>query len=272
MLDLDRKKQYLKWYRIAEKVLSDLLPPLTDDQILELISREDWFIFPLQYEADRRQAINRPLPHIDMTLRKEGKIRIGIRCNTVKSVENLKNILHDIHHREREELLQRLSSLGDDFQTLVLDKQKEYNFAQTPKHECMYSVQSNKVNEEKIQELFNTVEQIRDKGRRRMKEEELKHLPEAPVIDLVVIIIPLNEETFGQKLLVIRSIFEICAQIKTKAEIKRELKKLPKEMELVGFRCERCNVEYPVQNERKRFCEKCGMRVKRICKSKIQFN
>ncbi|MFB0523402.1 MAG: hypothetical protein ACETV1_06555 [Candidatus Bathyarchaeia archaeon] len=261
-----RKQEYLEWYNVSREVLPSLVPSLKDEDVQQLVSLRDWLIFPLLTEVERKQAVNRPDPHIDITLRDSGKIRIGIRCNTVKSVEKLRNILDGYHRQEKTQLLEQLRALDDRFVTLVISKQKEYNFAQAPKHETLFHAKSNSLDEAKIREIFSLADEIRQRGIDTRKEEALSFPPEAPVIDIVVISLPLDEETYRSALAKIGPIFETCLSIKTRSELTQEKKRLAKQMakvEFVGFICPRCQTKLPKQKDVGLiFCPTCGTRVK----------
>jgi len=265
-IDLSRKLEYLKWFNISKEMLPSLIPSLKDGDVQQLVSLRDWLIFPLPAEVERKQAINRPDSHIDITLREPGKIRIGIRCNTVRSVEKLRNILDGYHQKEKTLLLEQLRTLDDRYVTLVLSKQKEYNFAQAPKHETFFYAKSNTLDEAKIEQIFNLVDEIRQRGMDEKREQSLSFLPKAPVIDVVAVILPLNEEMYRSAIVKIGLIFETCLRIKTRPEIRRERKIIAKEKikkEFVGFICLRCQTKLPKQKDVGLvFCPTCGTRAK----------
>lgn len=265
-LDTLRRQEYLKWYKVSREVLPSLIPSLEEEDVQRHVSSRDWLIFPLPTETERKQAVNRPDPHIDITLREPGKIRIGIRCNTIRSVEKLRNILDGYHQQQKAQLVEQLRALDDRFVTLVLSKQKEYNFAQAPRHETLFYAKSNTLDEAKITEIFGLVDGIRQRGIDKKREQVMSFLPEAPVIDVVTVSLPLDEEIFRSALAKIGPIFETCLRIKTRSEISRERKKLAKKsvkVELVGFICPRCQTKLPKQEDtRIRFCPTCGTRIK----------
>lgn len=243
-----------------------MIPSLKDEDAPQQISSRDWFAFPLPTETERKQVVNRPDPHIDITLREPGKIRVGIRCNTLRSVEKLKNILDGYHRQEKDQLVKQLAALDDRFVTIVISKQKEYNFAEAPRHETLFHAKTNTLDEEKIREIFHLVGDIRQRGVDKKRDQALSFLPEAPVIDIVAVLLPLDEEIFRLALGKIGPIFETCLRIETSAEIARERKRIAKETPktvFVGFRCPRCQTKFPKQEGAGlRFCPTCGTRIK----------
>jgi hypothetical protein len=215
-------------------------------------------------ETDRKQAVNRPDPHIDITVRDPGKIRIGIRCNTIRSVEKLRNILDGYHQQEKAQLVEQLKALDDRFVTVVQRKRKEYNFAEAPQHEELFCAKSNALDEVKIREIFNLVDEIRQRGLDQRKEQVLGFLPEAPVIDVVAVSLPLDEQTFRSALAKMGPILETCLRIKTSSEISRERKRIAREMAkavFVGFVCPQCQRKFS-KEDRHRFCPSCGTLIK----------
>lgn len=259
-LDESKIQDYIKWYKIAKDVLPNLIPSLNEDEIKENISSKDWLIFPLPSEEGKQEAVNRPDPHIDITLRDPGKIRIGIRCNTIKSVEKLKNILERHHLKEKIQLIQQMRALDDRFSTQIISKQKEYNFAQAPKHETLFIAKSNIIDEAAIKNIFNVVDEIRQRGLDKKSEQSLHFLPEAPVIDLVVISMPLDEENFRSALAMIGPIFETCRRVKTRSEInfeRRKSKKAKMKTHFEEYTCYKCHIKLPIDSN-SRFCPNCG--------------
>jgi len=257
-----KKIEYLKWYRACEEALGEVVPHLNDEEVLKLVSPTDWLAFPFPYENDLKDVANRPDPHIDITLREEGAICIGIRCNTKKSVEKLKNILHGYHAKDKTSLIEQMRGLDDDFETLVFDKKKESNFAQSPQYECLYANRSNQINEQEIDKIFRIVKDVNETGVSRMRDEGRTYPPEAPVIDIVRVKTPLKGELFKQKASKLKHIFQICINIKTESELRQEMKKMRQkkpQFTFVGYECPKCQTIYSTKEfQGSKFCLKCG--------------
>jgi hypothetical protein len=257
-----KMEEYIRLYKISRDQLPTLIPALTDEEVRKQVSQRDWLIFPLPYEVARKQAVNRPDPHIDITLREPGKVRIGIRCNTIKSVEKLKNILNGYHKNEKKQLINHMTSLDDRFLTSIMSKQKEYNFAQAPKHEVIFQERSNTIDEDKITKIFGLLDEIRQRGIDKKKEMFVDFLPEAPVIDLTSIKLSLDEKEYRLALSDIGKIFETCISIKTRSEIEREEKRAKKgsKIHYKGYICQNCKTKFPLENK-PMFCPKCGSHI-----------
>ena len=260
-MEVDEKKlrEYVKLYQIARLQLPSLIPELTEFEIRQQVSARDWLIFPLFSEADRKEGVNRPDPHIDITLREPEKVRIGIRCNTIKSVDKLKNILNGYHAAEKDKLLLLMNSLDDRFITSIINKQKEYNFAQMPKHETIFQEKSNSINGIKIMEMFELIDKIRQRGIEKRKEQGVSFLPEAPVIDLTYVSVPLEEEAYRLAMIEIGKIYELCIRIKTISEIETIQKESNKRKKVIfqGYICTKCKATFPL-DQKPMFCPICG--------------
>lgn len=80
------KHNYISWYRLVEAVFGDLVPRLTDRDIVSFVSRNHWLILPQRGEDDKQEATRRSDSHISFALDKPMCIRIGLVCNTLSSV------------------------------------------------------------------------------------------------------------------------------------------------------------------------------------------
>lgn len=113
------KKKYLKWYDLAEEVLSGSIPHLVQEDVFKFISANDWLILPAGNEKNRTESAMRSDANIYFSLKNEGKIQIGLVCNTMESVRRMRNVLHGIHTVEKENLINHLRNLDDAFETIV---------------------------------------------------------------------------------------------------------------------------------------------------------
>jgi len=223
---------FVKWYRISESVLGNLIPHLSDQEIVSFVSDNKWLVVPTEYETDRRDSINRRDPAMFINLSEKGKIGLGIVYNTLASVERLRNILHTFHSLNKDELLKGLNELDDEFMTTVERKTKHYYFGQTPEYEEELKFHSNKIDSSSIFEIFKRADQIRHEGRREMKRRGIHWNPILPHINLAITWTERNEDVFRAKLEELKPIYEIVLRIKTDREIKDEEARLEKEKEI----------------------------------------
>jgi hypothetical protein len=260
-----KRSDYTYWYRLAEEVFGNLIPHLTDEKIAQLApKRDNWFPIPLFSETEIKDVANRPDPHIDFKILAKDRIRMGMRCNTIASVEKMRNILNALQTVEKQELLVEMGKLDNDFQTQVLVKIKEKNFAHIDGYECKFSVRSNKIDDQAIHQVFNQVDKIREEGTKRLREEKLRLNPETPVLEIAFAIIKQDSNLFKQKLSQMKRMYQICIGIKTAVELRAEKKMLEKNLNdrwIIKQRCSKCGKEYSGSKEGLRFCDKDGMRI-----------
>ena len=144
------KSDYIPFFRLSEVVLQDLLPKIPDEEIVSLVSNSNWVALPLPGETSKEEIENRPDPHIDLRLN-GATMRIGLRCNTVSSVEKLQNILTEYHSREKDALLEAMKRIDDDFETVVYAKIKEHNWSERAIYDPQFQMQTNKIDETSIE-------------------------------------------------------------------------------------------------------------------------
>jgi hypothetical protein len=260
-----RKSDYVLWYRRAQNVLGDLLPNLSDDQIMSWVSDNNWLMFPLSSEKTKDEGRNRPQPNVYIELTKEGGIRIGLVCNTLDSVRKMGNILDSFHSQEKAEFIQEMKQLDDGFRTFVSKKRKA-NYAATPEYEQGFGFTTNKADDSSFHKLFEEAQGIRENGVREMRAAGKTYPPEAPVIDLATVQIEAQQEQYDEKLKQLKRLYELGLKIKTTGEIIREKRRVekhgPKES-IVSYRCGRCNSEYKKEQlDQGRFCPKDGAIIK----------
>ena len=261
-----KRSDYAYWYRLAEEVFGALIPHLSDEEITELTpKRANWVPIPLSSENDIKDVANRPDPHVDFKILDDGTIRIGMRCNTVASVEKLGNILDAVQTAEKQEFVSEMGKLDDDFHTQVLNKIKETNFAHVNSYECKLSVRSNKMNDELINQLFNKIKEIREEGTKRLKEEHLSLNPETPVLEIAFTTIKQDPKVFKHKLSQMKRMYEICLSVKTTSELRAQKKKLQKMQNtqwIIKLKCSKCGKEFASNSQTGlRFCDMDDMRI-----------
>ena len=262
------RSDYIPFFRLSETILGDRLPKLTDEEIMSFLSNANWIAFPMPGEKTKEEIENRPFPHIDLNIQGT-TVRIGLRCNTVKSVDRLRNVLESYHSSEKAAILEAMKNLDDDFQTIVYAKIKEHNWSERGKHESKFQIQSNRIDEASIKQMFDTAGKIREEGSSRMRDEHKPHNPVTPVIEIAFVTIPKNDEQlFRAKLTQMERIFETCLKLKTLGFIRSEARRKSKAKlgnREVSFGCPKCGTEYSKEEARsKKFCDVDGMKIHAI--------
>lgn len=251
-------------------MLQDLLPKLSDEQIVSFVSNQNWVAFPIPGEETKDDVENRPDAHIDLRLLRN-TLRIGLRCNTVPSVDKLKNVLHDFHAQEKIALTESMQKLDSDFQTAVYAKIKEHNRAERAEYKTRFQTQTNQLDRAGVEEMFRWSGQIREEGKRRMKEGDLPHNPVTPVIDLAFTTIDRNEnQLYLSKLAQLKPIFETCLKVKTDSSIRAALRNnAAKKSKVISrsaqFTCSKCGKKFSREDaKQKKFCDVDGMKIQTV--------
>jgi len=245
------KGKYVKWYRLAERAMGDLIPhPRKNSEIFKWVSMEDWLLIPTHAERDMGEAKNRPNPNIYFSVEDDG-IDLGLVCNTQDSIRKMRNILHTYHTREREELLSRLKRLDGGFITTVYAKAYPYHPRQSPNYKQVFQTQANEIDDEAIKEIFRHVDMVRKRGRRKKLAENKRWTPVLPVIDIAKTRVNKKDEDFVKRMTQLKPLYETCLEIKTQAQINREMRR----ERIVVRICPKCGIQ---PDSEQRFCSQCG--------------
>lgn len=249
------KKKYVKWYRLAERALGDLVPhPKSNSDITKWVSKENWLMIPTLTERTIVEARNRPDPNIYFALGNE-RISLGLICNTLASVEKMRNLLHNYHANERTEFLTHMKGLDNNFLTEVTVKKKPHHYAQPPTYETDYEMQANKVDDKVITEIFRRVDNIRNVGIQEKEIDDKSWPPITPGLAIASKEVDYAEQDFLKAMAELRPLYDVCLRIKTGAEIERELRKLQRQKVTIMM-CPRCHSSYEPPLTGK-FCPKC---------------
>jgi hypothetical protein len=267
-LQIPARQEYVPYFRLSESVLGELLPRLSDEEITQLVSSLNWVALPLPGEQTKEEIENRSGPHIDFRLT-ESSMRIGLRCNTVPSVDKLRNILQECHTSEKSSLVSGMGQLDDDFQTTVYAKIKEHNWSERGEYLVRFQRQTNKIDAAGFDEMFAISDQIRAEGKGRQKEEKLPHNPVTPVIDIAYTTIGRgDDQLFNSKISQLKPLYETCLKVKTDSMIRTEerLKKTKTSTKTTAFECSKCRKRYSKEEARelKWFCNVDRMRIRTV--------
>lgn len=214
------KSKYLRWYRLLESVLEEDVPHLTDEDIMEYVSNEDWIIIPIAGEEDKEKAKQAQRPNLYFDLSEEKKIHIGITYDKLDSVKRLRNILSPFNEKERNQIIEELIALEDSFLTKVYRKIKERYWAESPTYKEAFIEHSNKMDYHRFIDLFDVVDKIMNE---RSLLDERKKYQLAPTINIVCAEVRRDEDNFREVLSKIKSIYEITTKVRTKEEIEEEI-------------------------------------------------
>lgn len=269
-MNKDLVHQYIKLYNIAyEELGSNLVRKLSDSEVINWISRENWLMLPLPAETKMENAKNRWNPNIYIILYKinsgKEKIGVGLTCNTIDSVEKMRNILDSYHNPERESLLSALKKLDKTFTASVSSKIKENHFAQSPDYERKLEIKSNQIDDKIIKNIFQITDEIRKRGIKLMESRGTSHPIEAPTFELAYCEFQMNEDIYRKKLQELKPVFETCLHVKRSGELEREKKKI--EDSQIILKCKKCG-KTVTEDEyvKNKFCPKCKSLIMRFKK------
>lgn len=247
---MSRNQEYIKFYRLSEEILKDLIPHLEDEEIIQFISSRGWLIIPTSFERDKRASINRPDPNIFISL--NGDLSLGIHCNTMESVRRLRNILLGFYINEKNKLLHALQELDERFTTNVERKVKEHHFSESPSYETVFEIASNKVDEGAFHTMFRMVDEILQEGEQRMREKNQRWRAVAPVINIARLDIASDEPSFKEALGKLKPIYGIVLDIGTPDQIRAQVRK-------GKAKCPDCGARLSLERETGTiYCSNCG--------------
>jgi hypothetical protein len=269
--ELQFRPQFEKLYELAKAVLGDLMPSRSEEIMKACIFDKGVMVLPLPNETTKDELKSRADPSIFIVNHQgEDKIEMGLQCNTLKSVEKLRNILDSYHFREKAELLQGLSRLDGDFETVVYSKKKPYNFGQSPDYERDLVYPSSSITEKEIDRLFSRVDEIRASGIEQKIISGRRDPPELPAIGIAEVTIKKDETLFTRKLEQLKPIYVSTLNVKTRSQIKkaekiasklREEAKASRPPVILCLKCKGQEYSREEYNKNRGFCPKCGMRL-----------
>lgn len=212
--------KYVEWYRLLESELESLVPKLNDQDIMEYVSPDDWFLAPtIKSHEDKSK---KELPQIYFALT-DTQIKISIAYKTKNSIDHFQNIFRDTHQTEKKELLDILTKLDPSYETTLYKTNKD-----TDKPEILRKYVTNRLDEQLIQRMIEEADNLRKGGRQIQNNQSTYVPPQNPTLHLVEARLPLNETQFTETLQTIKPIYKILTEIKTQQEIIAEQLEKPK--------------------------------------------
>lgn len=255
------KEKYIPWYRTIESIFGDLVPNLTDEDIIESVFDTDWLIIKKRGDRSRNEAKDRPVPNIFMSLH-QSRIHLGLAYENIASIELFKNILHVVHNPEKSDLIKYLKKLDERFTTVVYKRTRENYPLQEFDYDPVYRFKTNKIDPIKLEVLIEKSDSIRREGRKEMRIRDISWPIYTPSINLFDVHLDADIEEFSNVLKKIKPIYEIILNIKTTGEIIEEIKRRNRITKLEArnvFFCPGCGEQYTLEDYHKyRFCPSCG--------------
>ena len=203
--------KYIGWYRIAQEALGELLPELSDQEVMENVTPEDQLIVPTgQEHLPRNKA--KPLPQLSIKLT-DTSIELGILYREQGQLELLSNIFKESHRKDMEKLIEGLHSLDPSYETLL------YNKGRDEKPVLQRKYVSARMDAQLLERVIEESENLRRGGRQIQNNQSVYVPPKTPEFYLTRIIVPLTETEYREAIQVIKPIFKTATGIKTQREI-----------------------------------------------------
>lgn len=203
--------KYTGWYRIAQEALGELVPELSDQEIMENVTHEDQFVAPTgQEHLPRNKA--KPLPQLSIKL-SDTSIELGILYREQEQLELLKNIFNESHLRDMEKLLETLQSLDPSYETIL------YSKSRNEKPVLLRKYVSARMDAQLLERAIEESENLRRGGRQVQNNQSIYVPPKSPEFYLTRITTPLTEKEYREALGVMKPLFATVTGIKTQREI-----------------------------------------------------
>lgn len=213
--------KYIGWYRITEEVLGKLVPPLSDQEVMENVSIDDQFTAPTgQEHLPRNKA--KPLPQLCIKLSDTG-IELGIIYRETEQLELLKNIFRETHSQDMEKLLSTLKELDPSYETVLYSKQRN------EKPMLLRKYVSARVDAQLLERVIEEAESLRKGGRQIVNNQSIYVPPRTPMLYMTRIKTELDEFKYRDALTVIKPLFTVLTRIKTQREIISDRLSKPKQ-------------------------------------------
>ena len=203
--------KYIGWYKLLHRILEDLVPELSDREIMENVTPEDELIIPTGQE---NLPINKskPIPNITIKLN-ELEIELGILYYTQTQLDLLKNIIKNTHASKLELLLNNFQKLNPNYETVL------YSITREEKPTLVRKYVTARVDKELLDRTIEEMEYTSKGGRQIINNKSVYIPPKSIKLYLTRVKTAIEEKDFSNSLKVIRPIYEILIDIKTQREI-----------------------------------------------------
>jgi hypothetical protein len=202
--------KYIGWFRLLQSEYNELLPPLSDNEIMENVTLDDKLVIP-----EAKETKDKAQPHIFFKLTDE-KVTLGIDYDSKKAVDHLMNLFNDTHTEEKKMLFNLLSGLDASYETLL------YKNTRDSKSEILRSYVAARMDEELLKRIIDEADSLRRGGRQVVNNSSVYVPPQNPVISIVEAKTPLDQNAFLRAARELKPIFKLLVGLKTRREIIRE--------------------------------------------------
>ena len=206
---MESRASFLRWYVLIRDVLGDLVPNLSDVEVMEYVS-DGVLTVPVMGVGGEK----RPMPVLEVTSGGEW-LTLAIAYRDAEGVKHLRNLLHPSQSADLGRLEAAMRALPVSFETRLLKKGFRDNagFNLTKKYIAA------RVDGAVLPLLMGETETIRSGGRRNMDGGSVYEAPATPVLQLAHAMVKANETEFRAALEALRSTLAVLSAVKTQREI-----------------------------------------------------
>ncbi|MCW4048894.1 MAG: hypothetical protein NWE89_04075 [Candidatus Bathyarchaeota archaeon] len=201
--------KYIGWYRLLKEEYGDLVPTLTENEVMENVSSEDVLVVP-------HSQTEKSIPKLFFKLT-DDKITVGVVYDSKKMIDHLLNIWKEYHDKDRTLLFAKLSELDPRYETRLYKVPRD-----TGKPEILRNYVASRMDETLLKRVIDEADALRRGGRQEIGNASVYVQPQNPVIHFIEVKTPLNPEEFKHALRDMKPIIELLMNIKTQREIIKE--------------------------------------------------
>lgn len=237
-----KKEDYIKWYNLAKNEISneELIPNRTDEEIIKLVSANDWIMFSSKGET-KEERKNSPNPNVYLAISAYkngiyGEGTIGVNFNNIGACDKFEYIMKGTNEEIKIKLNKALRELKNNWEISVSRKIKDKNWAQRPKYTIEFEEDIKNLNEKIVDNVVDKINKIRKEGKLKreiMKTKGNNGYYETPSVSLIVSSFELTEDNFLDRIYEAFKILSICLKVKGGVEINKENRALEKEFKIL---------------------------------------
>ena len=206
--------KYTGWVRMLEEEYGNMIPNLTDMEIMELVDTEDIIYLPPPENPN-------PLPSLFLAL-SPTKLTHGIEYRDKPALEHFKNILRPTHTGQLNSLLSALNALDLDYKTMLQTVESR------GKPETMPGYLTARLDRTLLQRILNEAEKLRRGGRTVVAGQTKYQKPRKIAMRLVVTETFLDQGMLREKARTLAPIYRMLTDVKTPRELLLEKKGKPR--------------------------------------------
>ncbi|MFH2112803.1 MAG: hypothetical protein ABIJ47_16265 [Candidatus Bathyarchaeota archaeon] len=209
------RSKYVDWFRVVQGELGELLPSLSDAEVIECVTVDDEANIPL---GDR----GKPLPALHLKVG-DGGVTLAVRYDEKSSMDHLSNVLNEAHSEQRRMLLRELAGLDARYQTRLYRRQRD-----SEKLELTRNYLSGRLDEQLLSRLLDEAEAQRRGGARVEQGRSIYQQPTHTSLSFIEVSTGLDPVELREAAGRLRPVLELLLGIRTQREIIKERLEKPR--------------------------------------------